>query len=243
MGELLAGKISRMHPEHGIDVVMPVPDTARTMALQVAYHLGLPYREGFIKNRYIARTFIMPGQTGRKNAVRRKLNPIKSEFRDRNVLLVDDSIVRGTTSAQLVQLALESGAKRVFFCSAAPAIRYPNVYGIDMPSQAELVAYGRDEEAIAAKLGCSWVLYQDLQDLETAVKSINPDIKTFDTSCFSGTYVTGDIDDGYFEQLHKTRNDATMSKKNARHNAADVGSQAPSSGAADVHDGGCFNIR
>ena len=156
---------------------MPVPDTARTVALQVAYHLGLPYREGFIKNRYIARTFIMPGQEGRKNAVRRKLNPIKSEFRGRNVLLVDDSIVRGTTSAQLVALALEAGARNVFFCSAAPAIRYPNVYGIDMPSQTELVAFDRDEDAIAQKLGCSWVMYQDLEDLEAAVKAINPSIK------------------------------------------------------------------
>lgn len=172
MGELLAEKIKRVYPEHGIDVVIPIPDTSRTSALQAAYYLGCPFREGFIKNRYIARTFIMPGQATRKKSVRLKLNTIKSEFAGRNVLLVDDSIVRGTTANEIVQMARDAGARKVFFCSAAPPIRYPNIYGIDIPTREELIAYEREEEEIAAKIGCDWVVYQDLRDLEESVKAV-----------------------------------------------------------------------
>jgi amidophosphoribosyltransferase len=158
MGDKLAEKILRVYPNHDIDVVVPIPDTSRTCALQAAYRLNRPFREGFIKNRYIARTFIMPGQATRKKSVRLKLNTIKSEFAGRNVLLVDDSIVRGTTGHEIVQMAREAGAKKVFFTSAAPPIRFPNIYGIDIPTREELIAYGRDEEQIAAKLGSDWVV-------------------------------------------------------------------------------------
>jgi amidophosphoribosyltransferase len=172
MGAKLAEKIKRVYPEHGIDVVIPIPDTSRTSALQAAYALDRPFREGFIKNRYIARTFIMPGQAKRKKSVRLKLNTIKSEFAGRNVLLVDDSIVRGTTANEIVQMARDAGAKKVFFCSAAPPIRYPNIYGIDIPTREELIAYKRDEDEIAAKIGCDWVVYQDLKDLEDSIKEV-----------------------------------------------------------------------
>jgi len=171
MGEKLAEKIKRVNPNHDIDVVIPIPDTSRTSALQVAYFLDRPFREGFIKNRYIARTFIMPGQASRKKSVRLKLNTIKSEFAGKNVLLVDDSIVRGTTANEIVQMARDAGAKKVFFSSAAPPIRYPNIYGIDIPTREELIAYGREEEEIAAKIGCDWVIYQDLKDLEESVRT------------------------------------------------------------------------
>ena len=170
MGDKLAHKIMRKHPDHDIDVVIPIPDTSRTSALQAAYILGRPFREGFIKNRYIARTFIMPGQETRKKSVRLKLNTIKSEFAGRNVLLVDDSIVRGTTAREIVEMARDAGAKKVYFASAAPAIRYPNIYGIDIPTRNELVAYERDEEDIAAHIGCDWIEYQDCHDLEDAVR-------------------------------------------------------------------------
>ena len=170
MGEKLAGKIMKKHPEHDIDVVIPIPDTSRTSALQAAYFLGRPFREGFIKNRYIARTFIMPGQETRKKSVRLKLNTIKSEFAGRNVLLVDDSVVRGTTAREIVDMAREAGARKVYFASAAPAIRYPNIYGIDIPTRNELVAYERNEEEIAKQLGCDWIEYQDTSDLEDAVR-------------------------------------------------------------------------
>ncbi len=171
MGEKLAEKIIKRYPNHDIDVVIPIPDTSRTSALQAAYRLDRPFREGFIKNRYIARTFIMPGQETRKKSVRLKLNTIKSEFAGKNVLLVDDSIVRGTTANEIVQMAREAGARKVFFSSAAPPIRYPNIYGIDIPTQKELIAYDRGDEEIAKKIGCDWVLYQDLADLEDAVAS------------------------------------------------------------------------
>lgn len=175
MGEKLAKKIIRDHPDHDIDVVIPIPDTSRTCALQAAYFLNRPFREGFIKNRYIARTFIMPGQATRKKSVRLKLNTIKSEFAGRNVLLVDDSIVRGTTANEIVQMARDAGAKKVFFSSAAPPIRYPNIYGIDIPTREELLAYQREEGEIAEKIGCDWVVYQDLTDLENSVKAVaNP---------------------------------------------------------------------
>ena len=170
MGSKLANKIKTVYPNHDIDVVIPIPDTSRTSALQAAYTLDRPFREGFIKNRYIARTFIMPGQATRKKSVRLKLNTIKSEFNGKNVLLVDDSIVRGTTANEIVQMARDAGAKKVFFCSAAPPIRYPNIYGIDIPTREELIAYQREEAEIATKIGCEWVVYQDLVDLEDSVK-------------------------------------------------------------------------
>jgi amidophosphoribosyltransferase len=172
MGEKLAKKIMRKHPDHDIDVVIPIPDTSRTSALQAAYVLGRPFREGYIKNRYISRTFIMPGQETRKKSVRLKLNTIKSEFAGRNVLLVDDSIVRGTTAREIIEMARDAGALKVYFASAAPAIRYPNIYGIDIPTRNELVAYEREEDEIAAHIGCDWIEYQDCEDLEESVRSI-----------------------------------------------------------------------
>lgn len=211
MGEKLAQKIVRKHPDHDIDVVIPIPDTSRTSALQAAYQLGRPFREGFIKNRYIARTFIMPGQETRKKSVRLKLNTIKSEFAGRNVLLVDDSVVRGTTAREIVDMARDAGARKVYFASAAPPIRFPNIYGIDIPTRNELVAYERDEEEIAAHIGCDWIEYQDTADLVNAVRECSvPEVPltNFDTSCFTGTYVTGQtMGDSYFQRLHELRND------------------------------------
>ncbi|MBK8183753.1 MAG: amidophosphoribosyltransferase [Candidatus Competibacteraceae bacterium] len=207
MGEYLAEKILRVWPEQDIDVVIPIPDTSRTAALQMASILGLKYREGFIKNRYIARTFIMPGQKTRKKSVRQKLNPIDLEFRGKNVLLVDDSIVRGTTSEQIIQMAREAGARRVYFASAAPPVRYPNVYGIDMPAARELIAHGRSEEEIARAIGADYLIFQDLPDLEEAVRRGNPRLQRFDSSCFTGEYVTGDIDRDYLECLARERAD------------------------------------
>jgi amidophosphoribosyltransferase len=177
MGEKLAYKIMDKHPDHDIDVVIPIPDTSRTSALQLAYILGRPFREGFIKNRYIARTFIMPGQATRKKSVRLKLNTIKSEFEGRNVLLVDDSVVRGTTAHEIIDMARDAGAKNVYFASAAPPIRYPNIYGIDIPTRNELVAYERNDEQIAQNIGCDWIVYQDTDDLVDAVKECSdPDV-------------------------------------------------------------------
>jgi len=207
MGDKLAAKIRRQHPGEEIDVVMPIPDTARTSALQLANQMGVNYREGFIKNRYIARTFIMPEQKTRKKSVRLKLNTIKSEFAGKNVLLVDDSIVRGTTSTEIIQMAREAGARRVFFASAAPAVRYANVYGIDIPTRTELVAHGRDEEEIARILNADWVVYQDLADLEDAVREVDParEIPTFEGSCFSGVYLTQSVTEAYLDALHRGR--------------------------------------
>ncbi|KAJ1625830.1 amidophosphoribosyltransferase [Pavlovales sp. CCMP2436] len=202
MGMKLAERIKLLYPDswQEIDVVVPVPDTARTSALSLAEALDRPYREGFIKNRYIARTFIMPGQAARKKGVRVKLNTIKCEFKGKNVLLVDDSIVRGTTSKEIVQMARDAGAANVFFCSAAPPVRFPNVYGIDIPTRTELIANGREELQIARMIDVDWLVYQDLQDLKTAVQEINPALTgcTFEASVFDGKYVTGDIGDEYF---------------------------------------------
>jgi amidophosphoribosyltransferase len=211
MGDKLADKILRLRPDHDIDVVIPIPDTSRTSALQLANKLGIKYREGFIKNRYIGRTFIMPGQQLRKKSVRQKLNAIGMEFKRRNVLLVDDSIVRGTTSEQIIQMARDAGANKVYFASAAPPVRYPNVYGIDMPAAEELIAHDRTEEEVERALGCDWLIYQDLSDLIEAVQRGNPNIRQFDTSCFNGEYVTGDIDQLYLEQLSHHRNDGAKS--------------------------------
>ena len=208
MGEQLAGKIVREFADHDIDVVIPIPDTSRTSALQVAYHLGVKYREGFIKNRYIGRTFIMPGQAERAKSVRRKLNAIGLEFRNKNVLLVDDSIVRGTTSQQIIKLAREAGASKVYFASAAPPVRYPNVYGIDMPAASELIANGRNIEEIQEIIGADRLIYQDLHGLVRAVRHGNSAITEFDTSCFSGEYVTGDVTEEYLHELETRRNDA-----------------------------------
>lgn len=208
MGQKLAEKIVRERPDHGIDVVIPIPDTSRTSALELAYHLGVTFREGFIKNRYIGRTFIMPGQQERKKSVRQKLNAIDLEFEGRNVLLVDDSIVRGTTSKQIIQMARDAGAKKVYFASAAPAVRYPNVYGIDMPSADELIAHGCTDEEVAEQIGADWMLYQDLEDLIACGREGNPELDRFDCSVFNGEYVTGDIDQKYLDAIEAERNDS-----------------------------------
>ncbi len=209
MGEALAKKILRENSDHGIDVVIPIPDTSRTSALQLANTLGIKYSEGFVKNRYIGRTFIMPGQKQRKKSVRQKLNAIELEFRNKNVLLVDDSIVRGTTSQQIIQMARDSGAKNVFFASAAPPVRYPNVYGIDMPSPTELIGHNRDNKEITEAIGADWLIYQDLEDMiEATMHKENTGIERFDASCFNGDYVTGDIDGNYLNKVNDNRNDS-----------------------------------
>ncbi|HEY6643576.1 amidophosphoribosyltransferase [Povalibacter sp.] len=213
MGDLLAEKIRRVWPDHDIDVVIPIPDTSRTAAVQVAQLLGIKYREGFVKNRYIGRTFIMPGQEQRAKSVRSKLNVIDLEFRGKNVLLIDDSIVRGTTSAQIIDLAREAGARRVYFASAAPPVRYPNVYGIDMPAASELVAAGRTEDEVAAEIGADRLIYQDLSDLVSACQHHDSDVHQFDTSCFSGQYVTGDITPAYLERLQAERSDQAKEQR------------------------------
>lgn len=205
MGARLAQKIIKEHTEHDIDVVIPIPDTSRTSALQLAHELGVKYREGFIKNRYIPRTFIMPGQKMRKKSVRQKLNAISLEFKDKNVLLVDDSIVRGTTSQQIIQMARDAGAKKVYFASAAPPVRYQNVYGIDMPTTMELLAYNRTDDQICQEIGADWLIYQDLDDLIDAAKKGNDKISCFDTSCFNGEYVTGDVSQEYLQRLEEKR--------------------------------------
>ncbi|GIX21369.1 MAG: amidophosphoribosyltransferase [Gammaproteobacteria bacterium] len=207
MGQALARKIQRTWPDHDIDVVIPIPDTSRTSALELALTLGLTYREGFIKNRYIGRTFIMPGQTVRQRSIRQKLNPIAVEFKGKNVLLVDDSIVRGNTSRQIIQMAREAGARQVYMASAAPPVRYPNVYGIDMPARGEFVAHGRDERQIAEAIGADRVIYQDLPDLVEAVRAGNPALERFDCSCFDGEYITGGVDAAYLDGLEARRND------------------------------------
>ena len=207
MGEKLAEKIKSKWSEEIIDVVMPVPDTSRTAALQLANELDLKYREGFIKNRYIARTFIMPGQKQRKKSVRQKLSAIELEFKDKNVLLVDDSIVRGTTSREIVQMARAAGAKKVFFASAAPPVRYPNVYGIDMASKNEFVAHNKTTNEICQSIGADKLIYQNLKDLIWSVQQGNPDILSFDCSCFDGKYLTNDIDTPYLDNLEARRSD------------------------------------
>ena len=220
MGDKLANKIQRVCPDYDIDVVIPIPDTSRTSALQLANNMGLKYREGFIKNRYIGRTFIMPGQKQRKKSVRQKLNAIDLEFKGKNVLLVDDSIVRGTTSSQIIQMARDAGANKVYFASAAPPVRYPNVYGIDMPSGDELIAHGRSEEQVCEAIGADWLVYQDLEDLTRAVEKGNPSIEGFDASVFTGQYITGDVGEQYLNDLQTSRSDAA--KEARRDNDDDV---------------------
>jgi amidophosphoribosyltransferase len=213
MGEKLADKIRRVRPDHDIDVVIPIPDTSRTAALQLANNLGIKYREGFIKNRYIGRTFIMPGQQQRKKSVRQKLNAIELEFKDKNVLLVDDSIVRGTTSLQIIEMARDAGARNVYFASAAPAVRHPNVYGIDMPSSNELIAHGRTDEQVGEEIGADWLLYQDMDDLIEAVGKGNSRISEFDTSVFTGRYITGDVSDDYLNSVEAVRSEAAKNER------------------------------
>ena len=213
MGDKLAEKIQRDWPQHDIDVVIPIPDTSRTSALQLANVLGLKYREGFIKNRYIGRTFIMPGQKQRNQSVHQKLNAIDLEFSGKNVLLVDDSIVRGTTSQQIINMAREAGAHKVYFASAAPPVRFPNVYGIDMPTVSELIAHDRSEQQVAEFIGADKLIYQNLDDLIDAVRRGNPKIQRFDTSVFSGEYITGDVTDDYLATLARERSDEAKQKR------------------------------
>jgi amidophosphoribosyltransferase len=215
MGAKLAEKVLRDWPDNDIDVVIPIPDTSRTAALQMASILGVKFREGFIKNRYVGRTFIMPGQKMREKSVRQKLNAIDLEFEGKNVLLVDDSVVRGTTSAQIIQMARDAGAKKVYFASAAPPVRYPNVYGIDMPAANELIAHNRTEDEVCAAIGADRLIYQDLGDLIEAVRKGNTDIRHFDTSCFSKEYITGDIDDAYLDRIEALRNDHAKTERNS----------------------------
>jgi amidophosphoribosyltransferase len=205
MGEKLAQKIRRQYSHLDIDVVIPIPDSSRPSGLQLASALGVPYREGFVKNRYIGRTFIMPGHAVRKRSVRQKLNPMAMEFAGKNVLLVDDSIVRGTTSREIVQMARDSGARKVFFASAAPPVRFPNVYGIDMPTRAELIAAHRTEEEVCREIGADALIYQDLEDLKDAIRRTNPKLVNFETSCFDGHYVTGDITTDYLRAIENQR--------------------------------------
>ena len=209
-GEKLAGKILREKPDHDIDVVIPIPDTSRIAAQSIAHVLGVKFREGLMKNRYIGRTFIMPGQNQRKKSVRQKLNAISLEFSGKNVLLVDDSIVRGTTCKQIIEMAREAGANKVYFASAAPPVRYPNVYGIDMPAANELIAHGHTEEEINFLIGADWLIYQDIKDLVASSLEGNENINTFDCAVFDGQYVTGDIDQAYLEKLERMRNNKVM---------------------------------
>jgi amidophosphoribosyltransferase len=205
LGESLAKRVISTVPPNEIDVVIPIPESSRPSAAQLAQLLGLPYREGFVKNRYVGRTFIMPGQSVRKKSVRQKLNVIASEFKGRNVLLVDDSIVRGTTSKEIVQMARDAGANKVYMASAAPPVRYPNVYGIDMPTSSELVAHNRTVEQIREIIGCDALIYQDVDGMKKAIGSLNGNIKDFDASCFDGIYVTGDITLDDIERLNANR--------------------------------------
>lgn len=213
MGVKLAEKILREWPDHDIDVVIPIPDTSRVAGAELAARLGVHYREGFIKNRYIGRTFIMPGQAQRKKSVRQKLNPVGVEFRGKNVLLVDDSIVRGTTSKEIIEMARDAGAKKVYFASASPPVRYPNVYGIDMPTSSELVAHGRSLEELQTMLGADRLVYQDLADLIEAVGAGNPSITRFDCSVFTGEYITQDVTTEYLNQLELFRSDAAKAAR------------------------------
>ncbi len=224
MGKKLAKKTERVLGKDKIDVVIPIPDTSRTSAMSLAHELDVRFTEGFIKNRYIGRTFIMPGQTARRKSVRQKLNPIDVEFKGKNVLLVDDSIVRGTTSREIVQMARDAGARRVYFASAAPPVRYPNVYGIDMPAASELIAHGRTEEEVCAWIGADGLIYQDLEDLINAVgKKGKTAVQRFDASVFNGEYVTGDITKEYLERLECDRNDDAKASRNRQRPATVIG--------------------
>lgn len=206
MGELLAEKVRAAIPVDEIDVVIPIPDSSRPSAMQLAHALNIPFREGFVKNRYVGRTFIMPGQAMRKKSVRQKLNTVGQEFKGKRVLLVDDSIVRGTTSREIVEMARAAGATKVYFASAAPPVRFPNVYGIDMPTRAELIATGRSDPQIAAEIGADALVYQDIEALKQSITKLRADLTVFDASCFDGCYITGDIDDYYLDAVEGKRN-------------------------------------
>ncbi|PMP11962.1 amidophosphoribosyltransferase [Vibrio breoganii] len=222
MGNKLGEKIKREWDDLDIDVVIPIPETSCDIALQIAQIIGKPYRQGFVKNRYVGRTFIMPGQQQRKKSVRRKLNAIRSEFKGKNVLLVDDSIVRGTTSEQIIEMARDSGANKVYIVSAAPEVRFPNVYGIDMPSANELIAHGREVDEISKLIGADGLMFQSLEDLVAAVGEGNPDIKMFETSVFSGQYVTGDVDQEYLDFLDSLRSDDAKTEQNIAQDLANL---------------------
>lgn len=222
-GERLAAKILKERPDHDIDVVVPIPDSSRVAGQALAHSLGVKFREGLVKNRYIGRTFIMPGQQQRKKSVRQKLNPIRLEFEGKNVMLVDDSIVRGTTCQQIIQMAREAGANKVYFASAAPAVKYPNVYGIDMPSAQELIAHGRTETEVCHEIGADWLIYQDLEDLIAASNEGNDRVTEFDCSVFTGEYVTGDVDEAYLQRLDEARNDSIKTKVGKNFDHSDNG--------------------
>ena len=208
MGTKLAEKIKREWPDLPIDVVVPIPSTSRIAAQEIATRLSLPYRDALVRNRYVGRTFIMPGQAQRKRSIRRKLNPIPQVFEGKNVMLVDDSIVRGTTIREIVAMVREQGAKKVYVCSAAPPVRFPNVYGIDMPARSELIATGKTIAELAKNIGADELIFQDLQDLKDSITDAAPELSTFDTSVFDGKYVTGDVTEEYLATLEKQRNDA-----------------------------------
>ena len=222
MGEALGRRIKDEYADLDIDVVIPIPETSNDIALRIAQAIDKPYRQGFVKNRYVGRTFIMPGQQQRKKSVRRKLNAIRSEFKGKNVLLVDDSIVRGTTSEQIIEMARDSGANKVFMVSAAPEVRFPNVYGIDMPSANELIAHGRDNQTICDQIGADALIFQKLEDLIAAVGQGNQDITQFDTSVFNGEYVTGDIDQKYLDFLDALRNDDSKIQREIQQDLANL---------------------
>lgn len=222
MGKRLGERIKNDYSDLDIDVVIPIPETSCDIALQIAQAIDKPYRQGFVKNRYVGRTFIMPGQQQRKKSVRRKLNAIRSEFKDKNVLLVDDSIVRGTTSEQIIEMARDSGAKKVYIVSAAPEIRFPNVYGIDMPSANELIAHGRDNDAICKQIGADALIFQTLEDLVEAVRCGNPDIVKFEASVFNGECVTGDIDQQYLDFLESMRSDDAKVQREIQQDLANL---------------------
>lgn len=223
MGEYLADKIKREFSQGDIDVVMPIPDSSRPAAIQLALKLNLEYREGFIKNRYIGRTFLMPGQAIRKKSVRQKLNAIGSEFKGKTVLLVDDSIVRGTTSREIVQMARDSGAKRVIFASAAPPVKFPNVYGIDMPTRGELIAYGRTDDEVCREITADALVYQDIDALKCAISDVNPALRNFEASCFDGNYITGDISREYLDRIEFTRNNPAPENEDAVRSQLNLG--------------------
>lgn len=222
-GEKLAAKVLKLRPDHDIDVVIPIPDSSRIAGQSMAYKLGVKFREGLIKNRYIGRTFIMPGQSQRKKSVKQKLNTIGLEFKDKNVMLVDDSIVRGTTCKQIIEMARAAGAAKVYFASAAPPVRYPNVYGIDMPSANELIAHNRTEDEISELIGADWMVFQDLDDLIASSHEGNPEIEQFDCSVFTGDYITGDVNENYLQKLDTERNDQNKVKKMAVGDDAIIG--------------------
>ena len=215
-GAALAKKIRRLRPDLHIDVIIPIPDTSRIAAQSMAYELGIKFREGLMKNRYIGRTFIMPGQSERKKSVRQKLNPVPLEFLGKNVMLVDDSIVRGTTCRQIIEMARDAGAANVFFASAAPPVRYPNVYGIDMPSAAELITHNRSVEEVCELIGADWLVYQDLDDLVRCSLDGNPEVDGFDCSVFNGEYITGDVDQNYLDRVELLRNDEAQIERRAQ---------------------------